>query len=191
MPRIQWALVTALIAGAVLATPASALYIQTPLILSGPEHADVGDDVSFEIRPDNASAEKRFAGKTVRIVYLFDPNESNDPDAPVSSDSLQERLLAELVLDGKASATFRWSVPEEVRDLNVDIAAESGDERVAFTYLAIGDAPPQMRILAGSGPAGEVDQENVEREQVSEDAPGLSALAALATIGAVLALRRK
>lgn len=207
-----------LLALALLAGPASAIYLVTPLRLaSSAQTAEVGDSVTFTVSPENESMAQAWAGKTVRVGYSWFPNETDatrDGDAPTSSEDPEaqpeRRVLRDaLTLDAGANATFTWVVPEEVRDRNVDVYLEGEDgERVGFAWLGIGQAPPQMRILAGSGPAepGEqVQQDDVVAEpgpDAQQDEPASTvdgndtpAPALVAALGVVLlaalALRRR
>lgn len=181
-----------------LATPAQALYIETPLLIHGPEKADAGDDVELTIgpHPDNATARDDWAGKTVHLRYSYDKNEraSGDPDAPVDDSGITTGDIHRgLVLDDKAGATLTWTVPAEFDGHNVDLYLEDdAGERVAFAYIAIGDAPPQMRIMAGSGPAGEepeLDHDattgNEDDERATHEANGLGLVGILGLLGLV------
>lgn len=198
----------ALVALVALAGNASALYIQTPLLLDVDQEADVGDVLVVTVRPENETAAAKYAGATVRVLFTYDANESGQgaasPEEPVdASDFREHTILDTLVLDDQAQATFGWTVPAEVDGHNVDLVIEQGAERLAFAYLAVGDAPPMMRILAGSGPAPDGigpdteqdpepadDGEDADQED-AQDTPGFGLLAALAALGAVVVLRRR
>lgn len=200
---VRWA--AALLVSALVFGPASAIYIETPLALEASDReVEAGDVVVFQVRA--LSGAEPYAGATVRVVYAFDANETGEgPDGPTDSASFQERVLLDrLVLGAKADGTFEWTVPAEVDGRNVDVIILSqGDERLAFEYLAVGDAPPQMRIMAGSGPAGgpEPHLEDADGQDAAdgsdrqadarESVPGAGVLGVLALLGGVALLRRR
>lgn len=204
--RIALPLTSLLLLGLTVAGPASAIYVMTPLQLHPSDReADVGDTLTFTIEPQNETERAAWAGETLSVRYAFDAAEgeerSDDPDAPVDSSSMQDReLLAALTLDDAARATFEWVVPEEVDARNVDVKLVSADgEAVGFTHVAIGDAPPQMRMMAGSGPAPEPYTEAGDGGGASSDSsdgarndtPAVGAVAVLGVGAVALALRRK
>lgn len=207
--------ILALLIGGMLAIsgPATAIYIVTPLTLTpSTEHAEVGDEIDFTIAPQNDTEAAAWAGRTVRVEYSWDTAEgegAGSPEEPTSDETYQTRLLLEsLTLDDAARGAFTWTVPDEVADHNVDIRlVDDAGEGVAFTYVAIGDAPPQMRILAGSGMAeggeepaddtttptpAEQEQNAPENDASGNAVPAAGAIAALGALGIVaLALARR
>ncbi len=185
------------------AAPTQAIYIATPLTLD-PKHSasEPGEDVGFTVgpSPDNESAREDWAGKTVKARFGYNPNEGSDSD---HADSDMDYVLGEIgtiTLDDKAAGAFTWTVPAEVDGKNVDVFLESDDgERLAFAYLAVGDAPPVMRTMAG----GAEDPERLDSEApgVADDnaengeapSPGIAALMvflAAAAVGMTVLLRR-
>ena len=186
-----------------LAPAAQALYVVTPLRLhSETMQADVGDEVRFDVSPENESMQAQWGGQTVVVWYTFDPNESEDPEQPRAETEPSFRraqILPDLQLDADASGTFTWTVPAEVDDRNVAVRVESADgELLAIRDLAVGDAPAVMRIAAG-GP-GEPVETPMETAPADEDhgpererdTPGLGVVAALGMLGlAALAVRRR
>lgn len=205
-----------LVAGLLALAPAAgAIYVVTPLTLHPSEsEVQVGDSVEFRVEPQNESEAAAWAGRTVSVIYTWNAAEGNEsaqsPDEPTDSSSMQERVLLEaLTLDDAARASFQWTVPDEVDDHNVDVMLVDEDgERVAFTYLAVGDAPPNMRILAGSGPApapepangtpedgaagGDAPAGADESAEPRQDTPGAGLVAIVGVVGALaLALARR
>lgn len=197
-------------AAALLATaaPADAVYIETPLVIEAPDdHAEVDDTIEFTIgpNPNNASAQEQWAGKTVNVRYSYDKNEGQDGhhgDEPVSNQGYTEgTILDGLTLDEKARGTFTWTIPSEVDDRNVNIFLEEDghDERLAFAYLAVGNATPMMHAMSGpSDGEPEIGPEDKEShdDAVSDtnEAAGIAAaglLGTLALAGVAVALVRR
>lgn len=189
-----------------LAPAASAVYVVTPLRAHASTNAaDVGDTIDVTIEPENETTAAEWAGKLVHAYYAYDPNEgAEDPDAQTSSEAYARELIDDsIALVGKAAGSFAWTVPAAVDDHNVVIRIESPDgELLAIADVAVGDAPPIMRTLAGSdaeladdsGPAetsgGAPDA--VEEHGTTQDvpAPGLLALAAIVGLAAITWRRR-
>lgn len=218
----QHALVTpilALAAAAFLATSgvASAIYVVTPLALSfSSDHAQAGDRLTLTLGP-NPEHENgtTYANAQVVIRYSWDPNEepaSEDPDQPVSSEDRQPQEMVEgevdaITLDAGAKGTTTWTVPAEADDHNVffQVLDPDTNETLASGHVPVGDAPPVMAILAGSGPAepaprdGELggtppaQEENADDDAAKKDTPGVALVGALAALGlaAVVLARRR
>lgn len=181
---------------------ADALYIRTPLTLNADEtQADVGDSVTFRIGtdPENASAASDWGGKNVVIAYTWDPNEG-DPSPEAESTTSRTVVDPALALANDATATFTWTVPEEVRDRNVEITVQSnGGDLLAVYPMVIGNAEPRMRIAA-SGPSGEQPVETPLESGApptgpateTNNVPGFAPLAlGIAVVGAALLLARR
>lgn len=203
--------ILALAAAGLLAVsgPASAIYIVTPLSLSfSDDEVDVGDELTLDIgpNPEDQNASK-YAGQTVRIRYAWNPQESNesDPDQPASSEDGAQEVAGDvgtLTLDGQVRGSLRWTIPQEADDHNVFFQVLGADDEVlANGHVRVGDAPPTMATLAGSGPAegGEMEPVPEQRgeESAAEDAdgnavPGIGVAAIAVGAGVLaLALRRR
>lgn len=193
-------LLALLVAGFLLvAGPATAIYIVTPLILEGDtEKADVGDVVHYTVRAQNDTEAAAWGGKTVQVIAVWTENQTENPDGSVSDGDETRIDVATLALDGDAAASFDWTVPEAADDKNVNlrIVSDEAEEPLAFADLAVGDAEPIMKIAA-SGPSGEEPVETpLEQEDdaapPTNDTPGLPlVLGALAVAGAAVLARRK
>ncbi|HET6403187.1 MAG TPA: hypothetical protein VFH78_00955 [Candidatus Thermoplasmatota archaeon] len=189
------------------AAPASAVYVVTPLRAFASDNAiDAGDTVDVTIEPENETMAAEWRDRLVRVYYAYDTAESDEPDAPTSDETYRRVHLQDLTLDGDARGSFRWTAPEETDARNVALRIESEDgELLALVDIAVGDAPPVMRILAGGdGGAPEpvpIDEGNegtprddaaVESGGNEKNVPSAGALAALAAVGlAAVALRRR
>lgn len=185
------------------AAPADAIYIETPLVLEGQDHADVGDDIDLTAGPNqnNESAKDDWAGKTVKVRYSYDKNENHQggADAPTSNEGYTEGDIGTITLDAKAAGTIRWTVPAAVDDRNVHIFLEDdAGERVAFTFVGIGDAEPMMRLASSSGPMdGEPElgdassSGDIEEEAGEASALGLVSVLALGALALVGVARRR
>lgn len=221
MSRTRLSLACVLAVGLLLAaTPAAqAVYIVTPLRISIPQRAyDVGDRVEFSIEPENDTTQEEWRNVVVSVCYSYDsaerPEGEDRPasDEATSSDSIVQECLDERVtLDGEARATYAWTLPQEVDDHNVDVWLQADDGgKIAFTYFAVGDAPPQMRAMnriddGGTEPApigegnepvtdGSGNQEQEKQDDNADDktvpALGILLLAA-GVMGVALALPRR
>lgn len=193
-------LLALLVAGFLLvAGPATALYIVTPLVLEGDtEKADVGDVVHYTIRAQNDTEAAAWGDKPVRIVAAWMENQTENPDGSVSDGDEVILDVTTLSLDTDAGASFDWTVPAAADDKNVNlrILSDDAEEPLAFADLAVGDAEPIMKIAA-SGPNGEepvetpLEQEN-EATPPTNETPGLPlVLGALAIAGVAVLARRK
>lgn len=177
-------LAVGLLAGA---SPAQALYIETPLNIHSPtDHADVGDDLDLTIgpNPNNASAEDQWADKQVKVRYSYDKNEGSDgPDAPTSDAGYTEGDITTVTLDGEANGIFTWTIPSTVDDRNIHLFLEdAAGERLAFTNIAIGNATPMMYIM--NGPAdGDLESAPETEDATSEEAAGLGLLGLIGAVG--------
>lgn len=206
----------ALLAGlALLAPPASALYLATPLVLHpSASEANVGDTVTFRIEPINESAQRAWAGKSVQLVYAWDANQpspgnATSSDAPPAEEKpMRKSAGSPILLDANATATATWTIPAEVDDKNVFMVLESPEgEQLAQADLAIGDAEPMARIAAsGPGSPEPVRNDAEESGELPSGTPAptttggadardtplapIAALAALAIAGLALATRR-
>lgn len=153
--------------------PTAQAYLQiTPLRIHQPERQyEVGDEVDFTIEPENDTMAEEWKGRTLTLCYSFNaaerPADEEQPtdDGAVSSDDYVQRCLdARITLDDGARAAYQWTLPDEVQDHNVDVWLQADDEeRIAFTYFAVGNAPPQMRAMSGNG-AGLPEPGPVESE---------------------------
>lgn len=158
---------------ALLALPAAgALYVYTPLQLHTENHeVDVGDKVDFRVQPDpeNETARTTWAGKSVKVVYSWDPNEGNR--APEDETPRSRAVAVEsLALGPDAKATFTWTVPEEVRDRNVDVTVESMEgEMLAVIPMVVGNAEPLMRVASGPAGGGQPQPVETPMEQGNPD----------------------
>lgn len=187
-----------------MAAPTQAIFIETPLSLHTDDgQADVGDDVDFTIGPNqnNESAAAGWAGKRVKVGYSYDKNEGGaapDPDAPVSDEGYTEGTITEIELDEQARGAFTWRIPAEVDHKNVHVFLEDeAGERLAFSYLTIGDAQPQMHAMSGPGEDQEAEPPGGEtsEDDAAAEASGLVGLALLLALGlaalGAIAFRRR
>lgn len=150
-----------LIALALLAPTAHAVYVMTPLRLTPVDsEGDVGDELGFQVEPDPES-DRSYAGATVRLRYEWDPDEGNEsapPDEPTSDADVRRGTGPSVTLDAKGQGTFTWTIPAEVDDRNVALSLiDDAGEAVAFAYLRVGDAEPQFRTMVGGGPGGAIE----------------------------------
>lgn len=197
-----------------VAGPAQAIYIVTPLRLDpSSAEGEVGDAIAFRVTPSEDWNGTSYHGRTVLFHWSYDPQEgqrepSSDPDGTVGSDDGNatdpepthvERSGPSVVLDGGSRATFTWAIPDEVADRNVFITLrDDAGEILANAHVRVGDAAPMAFIMAEGAPAGAepIDppvQDDVTDTRATNEAPGAGALlvgAALA-VGALLALRRR
>jgi hypothetical protein len=147
-----------LLAALLLAVPAQALFIQTPLRLTADKgEAEVGDTVTFTIEPEpeNASARDDWKGETVRVVW----EEVAMGDEPGHTGTVREAVG----LDADANATFPWTVPARVDDMNLIVVVTDGKTRLAQFHLRVGDAEPIMFAMGGAEvppPAGDPPANN-------------------------------
>ncbi len=197
-------LLTMTLAVAILAmiSPAQAIYIETPLTLEpDAERADAGDQIDFQIEPnpENRSAKKDWAGKTVQAGYSYDKNEGKSgEDAPTNDEGYIVDDLATITLDDEARGTITWEIPQELDGYNLAIFLEDDDgERLALARLAVGDAPEQMHIMSGpSDGEPEGDEKNASEDDdagAATEAPALPLFGLVVAIGAAavaLGLRR-
>lgn len=155
----------ALAAATFLATagPASAIYVYTPLHISvSAGHAEVGDELTFDISPSEETNASEYAGLTVTIHYAYDRNAPGHGDENSSSDVVTSELTT-LTLDAKASGTFTWIVPAEVDDHNVFVSVRNGDgDALGDVHLAIGDAEPMFFATGGQKGGALESDENAE-----------------------------
>ncbi|HVM45695.1 MAG TPA: hypothetical protein VM582_07140 [Candidatus Thermoplasmatota archaeon] len=207
-PVLLAALLASLLA---LAGSAQAIYIATPLRLdSDAVSGDPGDTIDFAISPENETTRDEWRGRSVVVLFVYDPDERAQPDERTSSDRMRGGTIAEsLVLDERASGRFSWTIPDEADGHNVQVRVESEEgDLLAVRDVAVGDAPPVMRILAGgSGDDGRepapIGNENGRTdappadgtrrdEPAGDDVPAAGLLAVLAVGGAAaLALRQR
>lgn len=212
------AIVAALAMGLLLtaSAPAQAIYMVTPLRLStDTTTAQVGDELSFRVEPENETAAAEWAGRDVVVRYGYDANEKpadeqQDPDTPTSDSEVawtKNVAMPRLALDSDAKASFTWVVPEDARDHNIEVTLENdAGEILGRAHLAIGNAPSNMRLMAGSGVAREdMSQENAPTtdappakdtaadESADNNVPGIGAPLVLAAVGALalVAARRR
>lgn len=181
MRRILLATIASLL---LVASPASAMMIQTPLVVeSDVEHAQVGDDVLFSIHPQNRSEADRYGGRTLRAEYRYDATEDGREAG--------HGAVGNATLAADATGSFRWTVPAEANATNVWITLFDGEDVVGTAHLPVGDAPPIMFALGG-GPAdsGPVD-EPAAQSSGARTVPfaGIGLLVA-AAVGVALLVRR-
>lgn len=185
MTRNQLALVL-MLGVALAAAPAHALYVMTPLRLTPTDsEGNVGDKLAFHVSPDPES-NVSYAGQTLTLRYTWDPNEGSES----SEAAAREGTGPQVALDAKGEADLTWTIPAEVDDRNVGLSLIDGaGEAVAFAYVRVGDAQPQMRTMAGSGgmpPASEIPEENAPSPHVEPTPEKAVPGAALAvTLGAL------
>ncbi|MCA1813316.1 MAG: hypothetical protein LC624_05120 [Halobacteriales archaeon] len=138
---------------ALVASPAQAMLIQTPLQM----HADqanpaVGDSVQFTIDASNDSVAKAYAERTVRITWSGEGDEAH-PEA----DGV---VAAAVKLDTKAHAVVPWRVPGEAADRNLFVNAMDGNESLAVMHLRVGDAPPIAYAMGRTNGGAEEPMDN-------------------------------
>lgn len=183
-----------------IAAPAQAIYLATPMHLSSDAgQYKVGDEASFTVTPENETVAQEWAGRTLQVRYGYDKNEGQGPSEDGEDTYVSSVLLAELKLDEKASATFKWTIPAEVDDRNVDVTLFFGEEAVAFNPIAIGDAEPRMYAMSGPGkgaaeqgtppemespPADTGSGEEAAGEPAAKTVPGIGMIALVGTLGA-------
>lgn len=191
--------VAALVVGLLaLTAPSQALFVETPLRLTADKgEADPGQKVNFTVDAANDTAQAQYQGKSVRVTW---ENLEGDEGSPKGGE-----VLASLLLDAKAHATFDWTLPEATRDKNVFVVLWDGSDRLGQAHIRVGNAPP-MAFITGGGP-GTVEEEpappapqgntqgNGTRDTGGAAArtPGAGVLLLVAGLGAVavLAARRK
>lgn len=182
--------------------PASAVYMVTPLTLRfSQDEAQVGDEITISVGPNaedpNAT---QYAGRQLSVQYGWNPNENEerDPEQPTSDADEVSGNVGVVQLDENVEGSLTWTIPAEADDHNVFFRVIGpGDELLASGHVRVGDAPPVMAILAGSGPSEvgeplppEPEGESASDEKSAVPAPGLLAVAV--GVGALaLALRRR
>lgn len=197
-------LALALLACLLLAPAASALYVVTPLrAFADTNVAKVGDTLTVTIEPENETTAAEWAGKLVHAYYAYDRNENAEQPSESPDSYVREPIGNGFTLDGKAAASFTWTVPADANDHNVAIRIESPEgELLAVADVAVGDAPPMMRALGGSAGGGapepvQTDMGNAGSDREGEaaesnDVPAPALVAGLAVVVlAALALRRR
>lgn len=175
------AMLTALV---VLASPASAIFIETPLRLAADQNeVESGDTIRFHVEPATNESREQFADKPVIVRWSpYDENgTAQDP-----------RLLRDdLILDADARLAFEWLVPAEADDRNVFITIERSEEVLAQTMIVVGDAEPLLMAMSGEAP----DPRPMERNNAVGDetakAPGAGILLALGAVAVVVLAARR
>lgn len=185
---------------AVAAGPAEALYLQTPLTLEGDRtEADVGDDVGFEVGPNDLdeNATRDWGGKTIYAKYSYDPYEGSGT-APDEGYEWTIRDIGEVVLDADARGSFTWTVTDDADDKNVVVLLQSASgDHLGQWDLRVGDAEEMYRLAAGTG-AGPIEEGEPAPEEGAEASggddravPAFGLAFLVATVGAIaVAIRR-
>lgn len=175
------AFLTALV---VLAMPASAIFLETPLHLAADKtDVETGDTVKFHVEPGSNESRELFADKPVLVRWsLYDENgTAQDP-----------RLLRDdLVLDGQSQVTLEWIIPEEADDRNVFVMIERNEEILAQTMLVVGDAEPLLMAMSGEAPEPRPMDRNEDLDKETAKAPGAGILLALGALAAVVLIARR
>jgi hypothetical protein len=171
-----------------LATPASAIFVETPLRLSADDSEPANHQtVTFHAEAANDTARAEFAGKDVIVRWaVYDENASAQDD----------RLLRDdLVLDDQAALNFTWTLPAEADDRNVRVTIERDGELLGQVHLRVGDAEPMMMVMSDMAPESPAMSDRLEDTHESEPAnvPGIGLVATLAglIVVGVVARRRQ
>ena len=130
------ALAVAAVAALLAVGPAAGVYIERPLSLAvEPAEPEDGATLTLRIGPLDEANRTAFAGRTVEVRAL-----------DMQAEKATAWPIANVTLDGQASATLTWQLPPEADDRNLAIEVLHEGDLAAQAHVAVGDAEPMYFI---------------------------------------------
>ncbi len=202
-PMTRW--ISALLVTTLLAASATAAKMEAPLALeTDTDHAEVGDVILLTISTARDETQPQWAGQGVHLAFEYDMNEDRFTTNPEGQTAwTRESIVTDIGLNDDATATYAWTVPQNLQDRNVMLLVVSAtDEVLTYRLLPVGNPEPIMLASStSSGPNEPVPNQETaeENEQVYEtqtDIPNPKAptknavpmIGALGLVGAVVAV---